>query len=338
MTGSAEETPLHLMAGGGLVPARAARAVNSALSRGPGYEPTPRGRAFDDRGVRGYYIDFSAKTTAPYTRDLRVLPATPLIQLALGWWERHLAGDQGALRRFFELCAAIEARAEPTGDQLLWRSRVAVAKYRSAGPTASALTQGQAASVFVRAHLASRDDRFAEAALAAVRPLLAPSGSALVTWTAAGPILEESASAPPSHILNGWISALWGVWDVRLALADARAATVFDSSIACLRRHLPAYDTGWWTLYSLFPHALEDLAKPIYHRFHVAQLEVLDRLTGVSEFAATANRWRSYDRPAARALVVAHKAAFTLVDGRRRRRWTEGQRPAAHTARAASRH
>jgi heparosan-N-sulfate-glucuronate 5-epimerase len=325
MTGSAEETPLHLMARGGLLPASLARAVNSALSRGPGYEPTPRGTAFDDHRVHGYYIDFSAKTIPRYTRNPSVLPATPLIQLALGWWERHISGDPAALPRFLALCTAIEARGERAGDQLLWPSGGLDAKYRLAARCPSALPQGQAASVFVRAHLVTREDRYGQLALAAVRPLLAPSGTELVTWTATGPILEEAPSNPPSHILNGWISGLWGVWDVQLGLGDTRAAEVFAASIRCLLAHLPAYDIGWWTLYSLFPHPLEDLAKPIYHRFHIAQLEVLHRLTGVQEFGTTARRWTSYDRPALCACAIAHKAAFTVVDGRRRRRWVAGR-------------
>src|SRR5947199_5011356 len=97
------ETPPHMMRSNRAVPAPVERAVNAALSRGPGYEPTPIGPAFDDRSVRGYYIDFRAKTTSPTARDLDVLPAIQLIQLALGWWERHVAGDDSALQRFTEL-------------------------------------------------------------------------------------------------------------------------------------------------------------------------------------------------------------------------------------------
>ena len=327
MTRSTEETPLHLMSGGGLLPASLRRAINSSLSLGPGYEPTPRGTAFDDRAVRGYYIDFRAKTTAPYVDDLDRLPSTPVIQLALGWWERHIAGDPAALPRFLALCEAIESRAEHAGDAVLWPSHTAVAKYRLAPPCPSALPQAQAASVFVRAYQVTGEDRFAELAIAAVRPLMEPSGGPLVTWTATGPILEEGPSIPPSHILNGWISALWGLWDVHLGLGEAAAGEVFEASLRCLEHHLPAYDTGWWTLYSLFPHALADLAKPIYHRFHIAQVEALHRLTALESLGTTALRWKSYDQPVCCALAVAHKAAFSVVDARRRRRWVSGLLP-----------
>jgi hypothetical protein len=315
------ETPLHMLRSNRLVPAPVERAVNAALSRGPGYEPTPIGPAFDDRSVRGYYIDFRSKTTSAVAGDAESLPAIQLIQLALGWWERHQAGDSGALERFLELCEAVESRAVARGDALYWPVNVVVAKYGLAPGWFSALPQGQAASVFVRAHLASGDDRHGELALQAIRPFLAAGTTDLVTQTTAGPLLEEAPSRPPAHILNGWMSALWGLWDVQIGLGHARAADVFAASVDCLCAHLPAYDTGWWSLYSLYPHAIEDLAKPIYHRFHITQLEVFHRLTAHPDLEETRDRWMSYDRAASRIAAVGQKAVFAAVDGRRRARW-----------------
>jgi hypothetical protein len=66
---------------------------------------------------------------------------------------------------------------------------------------------------------------------------------------------------------------------------------------------------------------MKDLAKPIYHRFHVTQLEVYHRLTGFEDIAETHSRWRGYDRPAARLAAVAQKAAFAVAESPRRRRW-----------------
>jgi hypothetical protein len=122
-------------------------------------------------------------------------------------------------------------------------------------------------------------------------------------------------------VLNGWMSALWGLWDVQLSTGDARSRDAFGAGVECLRSMLPSYDTGWWTLYSLYPHALKDLAKPIYHRFHVTQLEVYHRLTGFDDIAATRARWASYDRAGPRARAVAQKAAFAVAESRRRRAW-----------------
>ena len=173
--------------------------------------------------------------------------------------------------------------------------------------------------MFARAHLATGDDRYAELARQAsshprrrIRARDAhPRGS----------VLEEAPSDPPAHALNGWMSALWGLWDVQLGLDDARARDAFDDSLSCLRAFLPTYDTGWWTLYSLYSHTLKDLAQPIYHRFHVTQLEVYHRLTGLPDIEETRARWAGYDRPAVRIAAVTQKAAFAAIESRRRRAW-----------------
>jgi heparosan-N-sulfate-glucuronate 5-epimerase len=315
------ETPLHLIRKNRALPAFVERSLNAALSRGPGYEPTPIGPAFDDRSVRGYYIDFRSKTTSAEAGNAAALPAIQLIQLALGWWERYVNGDATAKERFLALCAAIEGRAVAAPGGLLWPVNVAVPKYRLAPGWTSALPQGQAASVLVRAHLVTGDERYAELARRAGEPLLGGAGSALVTETTRGPVLEEAPTRPPAHILNGWMSALWGLWDLRLGLDDRQAGAAFDAGMECLRAFLPSYDTGWWTLYSLYPHPVDDLAKPIYHRFHITQLEVFHRLTGHRDLEETRSRWIRYDRPGSRVRAVAQKAVFAVVDGRRRRRW-----------------
>ena len=142
-----------------------------------------------------------------------------------------------------------------------------------------------------------------------------------MTATASGPILEEAPSIPASHILNGWISALCrasGRWPSP-SRTTARAPSSRPASRRCAPTS-PAYDTGWWTRYCLYPHPLEDLAKPIYHRVHADQVDALHRLTGIAEFAAAADRWRGYDRRAAAAAAIAQKALFVALDGRRRRR------------------
>src|SRR3954452_20086572 len=106
------------------------------------------------------------------------------------------------------------------------------------------------------------------------------------------------------------MSALWGLWDVALGVDNSPARDRFGASVECLRASLADYDTGWWTLYSLYPHPIADLAKPIYHRFHVTQLEVYHRLTGHDDIARVRARWVDYDRPSRRIRAVAHKAGF----------------------------
>jgi heparosan-N-sulfate-glucuronate 5-epimerase len=286
---------------------------SATFSTGPGYEPTPIGSQFSIDSVRGYFIDYSAKTEAASAGNFSSLLPAALAQLALGWWERLLAGDAAASASFLRVCERLRETAQELNGECRWPYRVSVAKYHLSPPWYSALAQGQIASALVRAHQATGDDEFERVARGAIRPLVPNEASDLLTRTSSGPILEEAPTTPPSHILNGWISALWGVWDVHVGLGDPSAGSAFDAGIACLRSHLPAYDVGWWTRYSLYPHPVEDLAKPIYHTFHVHQITALDRLTGAEEFAEAGKRWRAYDTRANRARALAHKGVFTAA-------------------------
>jgi heparosan-N-sulfate-glucuronate 5-epimerase len=283
---------------------------SSAFSRGPGYESTPPGHQLGGQSVSGYYVDFGAKTTSASADAPGTLLPAAMAQLALGWWERSLAGEPGAEGRFVEACELLARAGVAEGEAVIWLYRIPLAKYRLEPPWISALAQAQAASVFVRAFLRSGEPRHRELALAAARPLLQTVSPTVVAALPAGPALEECPTAPPSLILNGWIYAIWGLRDVALGLGSDAAASTLEATTACLVSMLPQYDTGWWTRYSLFPFKLPDLAKPFYHRLHVAQLEVMHRLTGEPVYGELAARWRGYDRPARRAALVAQKAAF----------------------------
>jgi heparosan-N-sulfate-glucuronate 5-epimerase len=280
----------------------------STLSRGATYERQTPGSQWRDETVAGYFVDFSEKTSAPGARELGSLQPVSLAQLALGWWERHLAGDARASARFGAIADLLARQAVPVGAELRWPYTVAIPKYRLGRGWCSAMAQGQVASVFVRQHLRTTDDVWADRARGAIRPLL--YDSELVSQTPAGRILQEAPTDPPSHILNGWIYALWGLWDAAVGLQDTEAAGEFAAGVAALRAMLPAYDVGWWTRYSLYPHLFKDLAKPFYHRIHVLQLEVTARATGNADLAATAERWRRYDRAPNRVAAVVQKGAF----------------------------
>ena len=296
-----------------LRPATVGRALSAVLSRGDSYEPTPQGAFLCHDQISGYYLDFRAKTSSS-TAPERLLPAA-LAQLGLGWWEHGVGGEPAAFDRALEVSKLLIERASSDDGNLVWLHDVPVPKYGLHGRYTSALAQGQAASLLVRAHLRSGDKQLADLARRAIDPLLDAS-SDLVTVTSAGMVLEEIPSRPPSHILNGWISALWGLRDVGEGLAYARALAGFDDGCRALAQFLRRYDVGWWSRYSLYPTSVADLAKPIYHRLHIDQLEVLHRITGDRLYLETARRWRSYDTAARRLRMLVQKGRFVVAFSR----------------------
>jgi heparosan-N-sulfate-glucuronate 5-epimerase len=285
----------------------------TVASRGDGYESqsaSPRARL---DGVHGYFVDLRAKVEARGAAEPALLQPAALAQLALGYWERSLTGEAGAATVFERLCGLLAERGEAAADGLRWPYSVPVAKYRLQLPWYSAMAQGQVASVFVRAQLATGETRWRTLAREAVRPLLATEDSDLVTVAPEGPILEEAPSEPRSHVLNGWIYALWGLRDVHVGLGEQAAGDRFAASARCLAALLERYDVGWWTRYSLYPHRVADLAKPFYHRLHATQAGIMHRLTGLDEFARAAERWRGYDEPLRRGLALLQKSLFVLA-------------------------
>lgn len=290
---------------------RALGGARAAVGRGRGYEAQPVGERFADAPLRGYVIDFRAKTTAGTATTPASLSPAALSQLALGWWERALSGEPHLLFRFLETAELLRRRH----DHALWAYEHDLPKYGLRAPWYSAMAQGQAASVFARAARVTDDAADADLAISALRPLLRTGGLRLLVETPEGPVLEEAPSARPSRILNGWIFALVGLWDVGEGLDDQDASRAFREGIAALERSLPLYDVGWWSRYSLYPHRLTDLAKPFYHRLHVAQLDALHRIVGVDAFAETSRRWASYDHALPRSRALAQKAAFRLLRG-----------------------
>ena len=190
-------------------------------------------------------------------------------------------------------------------------------EYRSPlrAPWYSALAQGQGISLLVRAHLATGAENYLNTATRAFGAFLKPLGRGGVTFTdPAGNLwFEEYIVTPPTHILNGFIWAAWGVYDYFLATRSQTARALFDAALATLRANLDRYDMEFWSLYEQSGTWLPMAASPFYHRLHIAQLRVMHRLTGDATFARMADRWQSYTGSRSkRTRALCYKTAFKL--------------------------
>ena len=182
-------------------------------------------------------------------------------------------------------------------------------------PWYSGLAQGQGISLLIRAALDTGRTEYGQAAVAAFSSFTVDvkKGGVVVRDPQGFLWVEEYLVEPPSHILNGFIWALWGIYDFARWSGDPRAQEVLTESIETLAKNLPRYDTSSWSLYELSDTGPRMLASPYYHRLHVVQLKVLYRLTGREVFARFADRWEGYARnPALRTWALARKAWFKL--------------------------
>lgn len=183
-------------------------------------------------------------------------------------------------------------------------------------PWYSALAQGQGISLLVRTHQATKRPNYLEAATRAFDAFTASTGEGGVTtfdreencW------FEETIVDPPTHILNGFIWASWGVLDYHLHTGCPAAEQLFRSSVATMKRTLLDYDVGYWSLYEQSGTRMKMLASPFYHRLHIVQLRVMERLTGEPFFGLIADRWEEYQRSRwRRTRALGYKGVFKLI-------------------------
>jgi hypothetical protein len=193
--------------------------------------------------------------------------------------------------------------------------------YRVEAPWLSAMAQGEAASLLVRAARTLTEPALEAAAIRAGRALVDP-GMGLIAETPEGPVLQEYPTQPPSHVLNGWIFGLWGLYDLAASSAQngERFATAFDAGIDALAARLALYRVRpHWSRYDLFPHPIKHVASPFYHRLHIEQLLATDALAPRASIRQTAADWeRGAQSVPASGLALTRKVVFRLLRPRRR--------------------
>lgn len=220
-------------------------------------------------------------------------------------------------KKFLDASDWLCAHLEPTSHgSWVWNHHFDW-EYRSPlkAPWHSALSQGQGISLLVRAYRETDASAYLEAAERAFQSFLKSTDEGGITFTDDRGNLwfEEYVVSPPTHILNGFIWAAWGVYDYFLATQSRSARDLFDQAVLTLRTNLNRYDLGFWSLYEQSGTLLPMLASPSYHRLHVVQLRVMDHLTGDEIFSRFADKWEACARSRVkRTRALCYKSAFKL--------------------------
>jgi hypothetical protein len=182
-------------------------------------------------------------------------------------------------------------------------------------PWYSGLAQGQGISLLLRAARTLGDSKYSEYARKAFAAFETAVGAGGVTFIdeRSDTWFEEYIVNPPTHILNGFIWASWGVYDYYLDVGSASAGRLFEKAVQTLARNLSSYDLGFWSLYEQSGTPLKMLASAFYHRLHVVQLRIMHRLTGSRIFELYAERWEEFERSRLNKIrALCYKSAFKL--------------------------
>lgn len=213
----------------------------------------------------------------PYPHPIgRQINPEAAFQYALGLHDEHLAtGDPRAREAFLHYASYFAQRQTATGDWTYdfdW--------FRSSAGWTSALAQARGASVMIRAARLTGDATFAKRALRSMSRFGTPleRGGYLATLPGRdGPLVYfEEYPQEPTAVLNGFLAALFGLYEVATWLGDAAADRLFTTGLDSLEEMIPRYLVRNWSLYSLDRRGGRlNYDSPHYHELTTNYLSVI---------------------------------------------------------------
>ncbi len=118
-------------------------------------------------------------------------------------------------------------------------------------PWTSGLTQGTAITALVRSSQVLKDPSYLKIAESAVKAFTTPAPLGVMTHAFGGNWYAEYSFAPGTYILNGFLQALNGIWDLYTATKSKHVRAIFTRGSRAAKHALHHYDTGAWSLYTL---------------------------------------------------------------------------------------
>lgn len=276
-----------------------------------------RGRVCVPGELRGYWNDLTGKVSPDTLLDGDGVPFSviaggervhfpiAIFQYALGCNDLYLIDGRREHLDALGACASWAAAAQrPNGS---WDAfgPIGSAKY-----TVSSMAQAEGASMLLRAARFLDEPSYEERAKAAVDFMLKPLAEGGCSVREEGQLfLEEYPQVPRRSVMNGWVFSLFGLYDI--SLGDCSYAEDFECSARSLAAHLGDYDAGFWSYYDL-EHRM---ASPAYHKLHIAQMEELAAITGMTEFSTFAEKLSRYQGVGLnRVRAVARKVGQKLTE------------------------
>jgi hypothetical protein len=160
-------------------------------------------------------------------------------------------------------------------------------------PWYSGMAQGLAISFFVRLHTVTADARYLATANRLMTAIARLRTSDRTPWVSAvdsrGYLWIEEYPLSHDHTLNGYLFALFGVYEYWLATDSPSALRVLRGGVATLQHYLPRFrNPGTISAYCL-KHRVRSAG---YHRTHIWQLDRLAGMSGVTFFRDMAAAFR----------------------------------------------
>ncbi|HVN18167.1 MAG TPA: D-glucuronyl C5-epimerase family protein [Dongiaceae bacterium] len=208
----------------------------------------------------------------------------------LGHFLRH--GDEASREVFLKQVDWLESFATVREDgAVIWPNPFHLLEGATliCAPWPSAHTQGQVISALVRAHRLTKRPGLLELLRGSSRvfELTVEDGGVRIPLTR-GALYTEKPGTPVPVILDGFQTALLGLYDLATETKDSRVNELFREGVDGLKLMLPQWNyRGKWSWYG----ARAYLCPPGYHKLNYLQMMTLERLTADETLAHCAQSW-----------------------------------------------
>ena len=106
--------------------------------------------------------------------------------------------------------------------------------------------------------------------------------------------IEEYIVFPPTHILNGFIWGLWGLYDYAIFFNNKQVLEKFNDYNHTIKNNLQIFDLKYWSKYEQSGTFLPMIASEFYHRLHIVQLKIMFIITKDEIYKKYYKKWDLY--------------------------------------------
>lgn len=276
------------------------------------------GKNFSVTCVKGYYNDFTQKViiepgwlktneiiSVKQADGTCVVFPVAVFQYALGCFDLYLSTHKEQYRNKFLRYADWTLDNQDSYGR--WNNFGHIYPENPYG----AMAQGEAASVLIRAHELTNNQKYIYAAKKSIDFMLKPiSEGGTSLYTENDLLFKEYCHLPV--VLNGWIFSWWGLYDYVIATNDKKIYfQKLNRSLETIIKYLPRFEYSFWSRYDLS----SKITSPFYHRLHIAQMQAMYKLTGENIFMDYAHKWQEQAKnPFNKSLAFVIKSIQKIIE------------------------
>ncbi|TDS18645.1 D-glucuronyl C5-epimerase-like protein [Maribacter caenipelagi] len=224
-------------------------------------------------------------------------------QVALHYYSNYSKTKSERIKNLFLQQASYIKESLVVKDEFgVWECKTLISPYDLEAPWASSMAQSFGIGVMLQAYSLTKDKSYLFAAKQALNSyeVLIKDGGIKSIWD--GYVHYEEYADSTSHVLNGYIFSLGGLYYYYQLTGSKQALSLFEQGIESLSVKLKDYDAGFTSFYSLithtgqYPYDSANGTRPDhYHELVVQQLATLYVWTGNRIFYEYAYKFYQQD-------------------------------------------